>query len=263
MHVLRHCRWIAAGLILPIGAWPALAQAGTPLTLPALAACDGQTEADITQTPITAQDPAVARLLTAIQQTFDTALAENILKTVELPNRIAAVSPKRHAARSGLAMSVKVTPNASASQTLAALANPTFGERDGMAVRVHQQLVPSGALNTDIRLIHQTGALDAGFDLAAQQSLVTADPTAMRYEGRAVVNLGHTMQFGLAARGTLGTLESPRLAGSELAGPTLHFNLKDRNLSLVSDFGYDFGLNPISAATGRQFRAKLDLKLSL
>lgn len=268
MYFANPSRRMFAGVIVLIGAWPALANAGAPpamapLALPALAACDGQTEADITQTPITAQDPAVARLLVAIQQTFDTALAENILKAVALPTRLAEAMPKRGTVRPGVSVSGKVPANTSTAQTLAALANPSFGARDGMAVSVHQQLAPSGALNTDIRFMHQTEAIDAGFNLAARQSLVTTDPMAMRYEGRAMVNLGQTMQFGLAARGTLGTLEAPTLGGTERAGPALHLHLNDRSLSLVSDFGYDFGLNPVSAAAGPQFRARLDLKLSL
>ena len=255
----RPFRRIAACLIVLIGAWPLLALADTPLALPGLAACDGQNGTDITQTPITAQDPAVARLLVAIQQTFDTALAENLLKAVELGPRAA----RRRLAPRPAALVARIPATPTASGTLAALSNPSFGARDGMAVTIHPQLVASGALNTDIRFIHQTDAIDAGFDLATQQNLVAPDPMAMRYEGRAMVNIGTAMQFGLAARGTLGTIDAPRLAGTELAGPALHLNLNDRNLSLVSDFGYDFGLNQMSATSRAQFRAKLDLKLKL
>ena len=254
------------GLVALIGGWPvvALASAPTavangPLTLPALAACDGQSEADITQTPLTARDPAVARLLAATTQTFDTALAENILKSAVDPSWKA----KRRAKSPVVSRAAKVPTLANPAQNLAALANPTFGARDGMAVSIRQTLVPSGALNTDIRFIHQTGAIDAGFNLAAQRSLVAADPMALHYEGRAMVSLDQTVQFGLAARGTLGTFQAPNLAGTEIAGPALRFNLKDRNLSLVSDLGYDFGLNPVSAMSHTQFRAKLDLRLSL
>jgi hypothetical protein len=85
----------------------------------------------------------------------------------------------------------------------------------------------------------------------------------MRYDGRALVKFGPSMQLGVAAAGTLGTVAAPTLAGSETAGPLVHRNLIDHNLSLVSDLGYDFGLNPLSAASRTQFHAKLDLKIKL
>ena len=85
----------------------------------------------------------------------------------------------------------------------------------------------------------------------------------VQYDGRALVKFGPTLQMGVAARGTLGTLTAPTLAGNEIAGPLLHLNLFDSNLSLASDMGYDFGLNPLNTAARAQFHAKLDLKLKL
>jgi hypothetical protein len=67
----------------------------------------------------------------------------------------------------------------------------------------------------------------------------------------------------MAARGTLGTLAAPSLTGQESAGPLFHLNLIDRNISLVTDMGYDFDLNPLNTVPRNQFHAKLDLKLKL
>ena len=231
--------------------------------MPALAACDGQNEADLTVTPMTTADPAVTRLIAAIQQSFDAALADNILNSVG-DGRVMADGPaKPRPAHSVDSYIVKLAPSASSPSLIGALANPKFGTDDLMAVSIQPRLVPSGALKTDIRLSHHGDLVDAGFNLATQRSLVTADATAVRYDGRALVNFGPALQLGMAARGTLGTLAAPTLTGQESAGPLFHLNLIDRNISLVTDMGYDFDLNPLNAATRNQFHAKLDLKLKL
>jgi hypothetical protein len=264
-------RPIVIGLAALIGGCPVAASAGTPLALPALAACDGASEQDLTVTPMTTADPAVTRLIAAIQQSFDAALADNILNSVE-DGRVMADGPaKPRPARSVGSHIVKLAPDAPARSLIGALANPKFGTDDLMAVSIQPRLVPSGALNTDIRFSHSSALVDAGFNLATQRSLITADSMAMRYDGRALVKFGPAVQLGMAARGTLGTLAAPTLTGQETAGPLFHLNLIDRNLSLVTDMGYDFDLNPLNAATRgpfnavnrNQFHAKLDLKLKL
>jgi len=263
MHVRRDFRWIMADLAVLIGGCPLAALAGPSLALPALAACDGQSEPDLTTTPLSAQDPAVTRLIAAIDQSFDSALAHNILSSVKNGQMMADGPAKPRPPRRGTGYILKTAQAPPASPGLAALANPSFGESDAMAISIRPRLVPSGALNTDIRLSHSGEYFDAGFNLAAQRSLIAAEATAMRYDGQALVKFGPAMQLGVAASGTLGTVGAPTLAGQEMAGPLLHLKLIDRNLSLVTDMGYDFGLNPPSATARNQFHAKLDLKLKL
>jgi hypothetical protein len=256
-------RPVLIGLAALIGACPVTAWAGAPLAMPALAACDGQSEADLTVTPMTTADPAVTRLIAAIEQSFDAVLADNILNSVG-DGRVMADGPaKPRPGRSIGSYIVKLAPGTPTPSLISALANPRFGTDDLMAVSIQPRLVPSGALNTDIRFSHRSDLLDAGFNLATQRSLITADSTAMRYDGRALVKFGSVLQLGMAARGTLGTLAAPSLTGQESAGPLFHLNLIDRNISLVTDMGYDFDLNPLNTVPRNQFHAKLDLKLKL
>jgi hypothetical protein len=261
-HASRHRRPFSGALIALIGAWPGLAHADVPLPLPmpGMAACDAPDEPEIALPALADLDEALPRLLDGFDVAFNAQLIDNILKSVGDATRLAAVPAKPRATGPDAPFIIRTgdsTPSAPAR------ANASFGAREGMAVSINPRLVSSGALNTDIRFSHTTSGLDAGFNLAAQQSLVTPDPMAMRYDGRALVTVGPTMQFGVAARGSLGTIGAPTLSGNEMAGPLLHLNLIDSNLSLVSDVGYDFGLNPVSVVSHNQFHAKLNLKLRL
>jgi hypothetical protein len=246
-----------------IAAWPGVSHAAAPVPQLDSELCDGPEEPDLALPELADLGADMPDRLDRFDHAFNAAMVDNILKSVGDVTHMAGVSTSPRQPGVLDAFLVKPPASVASAPTLATLAHPTFGNHDGMAISINPRLVQSGALNTDIRISHSSEILDAGFNLATQQSLLTADPMAVRYDGRALVKFGPTLQMGVAARGSLGTLTAPTLAGNELAGPLLHINLIDSNLSLMSDMGYDFGLNPLSAAARTQFHAKLDLKLKL
>ena len=256
-------RRLAGVLIALIAAWPAASQAVSPVPQLDPELCDGPEVPDLALPELADLGTDLPDRIEGFDLAFNAAMVENILKSAGDVTRLALAPIKPHPAGALDAFNLKAPASVTAAPTLTALAHPTFGNRDGMAVSVNPRLVQSGALNTDIRFSHSSALLDAGFNLNTQQSLVTAEPMVVQYDGRALVKFGPTLQMGVAARGTLGTLTAPTLAGNEIAGPLLHLNLFDSNLSLASDMGYDFGLNPLNTAARAQFHAKLDLKLKL
>jgi len=254
-------RAAACLIALALGAArPAMADPGMVLVDPQ--ACDGDVQPDATMVELANLDADLSARLAAFDLVFNRDLIERLVRTTG--DAVRAVPPPRTAATT-ISDAFRVRPPASvlATPSLTARLHPSFGDGGTMAVSVNPRLDPSGALDTDIRVRHSDALVDAGFNLATQQSLITPDPMALRYDGQALVRFGPALQMGLAAKGTLGTLAAPTLAGSETAGPLLHFGLIDRRVSLVSDLGYDFGLNPVSALSRTQFHAKLDLKLKL
>lgn len=260
----RHNGWrIAAGLVALVGVGPVPAQADAPLARPYLAECDGATEAPLALPPLPGVEQAIPGMLAEFQQAFDAVLTENILKAVGDATRLARVADKHRAGAPGDPFRVTGADTAFGPADKARLVTPTFGSRDLVAVSISPRLASASAFNTDIRFDHSSEWIDAGFDLAAQQSLTTTDPMAVRYDGRALVKVGPTVQLGVAARGSLGTLAAPTLNGNEVAGPLFHLNLIDQNVSLVSDLGYDFTLNPITTPVRNQFHAKLNFRLKL
>lgn len=252
-------RRLAGVSIALIAALPVIARAEVALPQLDPELCDGPEEPDLALPALSDLDAELPRLREGFDLAFNASVIDSILKSTGDVTRLASAPAKPRTVGAQDVFIVKIP----ASPPKSALANPTFGDRDGMAVSISPRLVSSGALNTDIKFNHSSDMVDAGLDLATQQSLVTADPMAMRYDGRALVKFGPTLQLGVAAHGTLGTVAAPTLSGSETAGPLFHINLIDQNVSLVSDLGYDFGLNPLSAASRTQFHAKLDLKLKL
>jgi len=236
--------------------------------------------------PVAMADPAIAlpdlpdlalaaqTSLGTFENVFNARLTDNILSSIGSLARARAPLPKpgTPSLRDAFAAtppSPGLAPDLAPGLApgLAMLVNPTFGAREGVAVSVAQRLVSTGpesaGINTDVRFSHADDRLDAGFALSGQRNFTTPDPMAISYDGHALVSFSQAMQFGLAARGTLGTVSTPTLNGAETAGPLLHLNLISRNLSLVSDVGYDFGLNPTSAMARSQLHMKMALKIKL
>lgn len=224
--------------------------------------------------PLPDLDGAALSLYETQSQVFEATLTANLLQSVGDATRMAG-DGRRGVAKPPVDP-FRVQPPVGAGQLaggfaagglaaggLAAIANPSFGSRDSVAVSITPRLVSSTELHTDIRLRHSGDLVDAGFDLAASQSLVSPDPARVRYDSHALVSVAPAMQLGLAARGSLGTVAAPMLGRDGIAGPLLRLNLTDSNLSLGSDLGYDFDLNPANAAARNQVHFKLNLKLKL
>jgi hypothetical protein len=245
-----------------LAAAPALAQAQPGMVLVDPQACDGAEQPDATMVELARLDADLSAKLGDYDLVFNRDLIDRIVRSAGDAVR-ALPQPKTGPAVVADAFQVRPPASVLAMPTLTARLHPRFGDGGTMAVSVNPHLDQSGALDTDIHLRHSDALVDAGFNLATQQSLIAADPMALRYDGQALVRFGPAVQMGLAAKGTLGTLAAPTLSGNETAGPLLHIGLIDSRLSLVSDLGYDFGLNPLSALSRTQFHAKLDLKLKL
>jgi len=251
------------------GAWAAPAHAGAlSLAMPTtLVSPDGMADPAVALPDLPNLEAAAHASFDAFEQVFNARLTDNILTSIGAMARVGVPAPKPHAPDLRDAFTARPPVALPTSPSLATLANPTFGAREGVAVSIAQRLVSTGpastGINTDIRISHAGNGLDAGFNLAGRQDFTAPDPMAVSYDGHALVNVGPAMQFGLAARGTLGTVSALALGGSEIAGPLFHLNLIDRNLSLVSDVGYDFGLNPTSAMTRSQLHVKMALKIKL
>jgi hypothetical protein len=213
--------------------------------------------------PLPDLDAAALRLYESEAQVFEATLTANLLQSVGDATRLAGDG--RLAGAKPPVDPFRAQPPAGSVPAggLAVIANPSFGSRDGVAVSITPRLVSSTELHTDIRVRHSGDLVDAGFDLAASQSLVLPDPARVRYDSHALLSLAPAMQLGLAARGSLGTVAAPMLGRDDIAGPLLRLNLTDSNLSLGSDLGYDFDLNPANAATRNQMHFKLNLKLKL
>jgi hypothetical protein len=241
---------------VPADTSPNSAESGTPGE-PTIAAMP------IVFAPLPDLDDAARDLFATDSQTFEATLTANLLQSVGNVTRLADNAlPVR---RNGPVDPFRATPPANLANggNLTALVNPTFGSREGVAVSISPRLVGSGAVNTDIRVHHAGDIVDADFNLAAHRQLFGPDATAMRFDSHALVSVAPAMQLGVTARGSLGTLSAPTLGHDDIAGPLMQLNLVNRNVSLVSDLGYDFGLNSVSAATRNQLYFKLNLKLKL
>jgi hypothetical protein len=265
----RTDRCIAGLLVATAGAWSGPAQAGVlSLAMPAtLASPDGMDDPAIAMPDPTDLDLAAQATRDGFEVAFNAQLTGNILQSIGVATRIDGRLPKPHVLDIREAFAAKLPKTLRPDPSFAAIANPTIGSREGVAVSVADQIVPtdkqSTGLNTDIRVSHQSAGVDAGFNLAGRRNFNVPDPMAVSYDGHALVNVGPSVQFGVAARGTLGTLSALALGSTQTAGPLMHVNLIDSNLSLSSDVGYDFGLNQLSATTKSQVHVKMALKLKL
>ena len=87
--------------------------------------------------------------------------------------------------------------------------------------------------------------------------------TFMRFDSHALVSVAPATQVGVIARGSLGTMSAPMLGNDGIGGPLMQLDLVNHNVSLVSELGYDFEQNSVSAAARNQLHFKLNLKLKL
>ena len=265
----RTDRRIAIALVAMAAAWALPVHAGVlSLAMPAtLASPDGMDDPGIAMADLADLELAARASQDDFDQAFDAQLTGNILQSIGLATRLGGRAPKprgpdlRDAFTARLPQALRLDPS------LATLANPTFGTREGLVVSVADELVPtakgSSGINTDIHISHESGGVDAAFNLAGRQDFNMPDPMAVSYDGHALVNVGPAVQLGVAARGTLGSVSALALGNTQTAGPLLHLNLIDSNLSLSSDVGYDFGLNPINPTNRSQVHLKLALKIKL
>ncbi len=266
---------LAAGVLGAVGIGgvpcPALAQGPVALTVPPAEVTTDSgapTETAIVAIPIVFAplpdlDDAARGLFAADSQTFEATLTANLLQSVGNVTRVAGDAAPARPPEPVDPFRAKPPGNVASAGNLTALANPTFGSREGVAVSISPRLVESGAMNTDIHVRHAGDIVDADFNLAAHRRLFGPDATAMSFDSHALVSVAPAMQLGVTARGSLGTLSAPMLGHDGIAGPLMQLNLIDRNVSLVSDLGYDFGLNSTSAASRNQLHFKLNLKLKL
>ncbi|WP_420383753.1 hypothetical protein [Novosphingobium sp.] len=253
---------IAAGCAQP-------AHAGVlSLAMPAtLASPDGMDDPSVMMPDLADLDLAALSAQAGFAQAFDAALISNILQSTGLATRLAGgpvkppVSGVRDAFMAKLPRTMQLDPG------LAAIANPTFGAHEGVAVSVSDQFVAtdkqSAGINTEIRIIHKTGAVDAAFNLTGRQNFNVPDPMAVSYDGHALVSVGSMVQLGVDAHGTLGTVSALTTANMQTAGPRLRLNMGDGKMSISSDLGYDYGFNPATPANRSQVHVSMGLKLKL
>jgi hypothetical protein len=220
----------------------------------------------LTLPPVSDLDAIAAGAEDRFEVAYAAAMAEDIIRALyrTRPSFGQRIEPDVRAA-----FAARLHGPAPTSPTIAQLANPTVGSPQGVAVSFAQHLVSTGqaaaGLNSDLHVLHQTDGLDAGFDLAGRQNFVAPDPMQMSYDSHALVAVTSLMKLGVAARGSLGPINGMAFNGTRSAGPLLHLNLINRNVSLMSDVGYDFGLNPATATTAprSQLHVAMNLKLKL
>lgn len=251
--------WLVAALPAP-----ALAQTAGPTAQATAPAQDPFVAPPVTvfDTPPPDLAPAAWQLYNEQAAIFDATLTANLLQSVGEATRLAAADHQPGAKPPINPFRVRQPANLP-DGGLAALGNASFGSRDAVAVNIKPRLVSSSEFKTDVQLRHSGDWVDAGVDLAASQSLTAPDPARVQYDSHALFNIVPDMQVGVVARGSLGTVSSPVLGRDGVAGPLLRFNVADRNLSLGSDLGYDFDLNPANLAARNQVHFKLNLKLKL
>lgn len=232
-------------------------------------------EPDFTSLPVIQPDPvdldaAALAALADFEPRFEAMQTENILAAIGNIARI-GLPPVRSARAAGGPddpFMVKTPGSVQPPPSLTQLANPSFGSQQGLAVSVADRIVSTGpnalGMNTDIHVVHQAGAVDAALNLAGRSNFAVPDPMAVSYDGHALVALNHIMQVGVAARGSLGTINSVGFVGTQTAGPRFRLNLADENLTVASDVAYDFGLNQTGAALIRpQLKMQMSVKLKL
>jgi len=266
----RTDRRIAIALAVIAVLWVLPAQAGVlTLAMPAtLASPDGMDDPGIAMADLADLDLAGRASQDDFDQAFNAQLTGNILQSIGLATRLDERRPQPHVPDLREAFAAKPPQTLRPDPSLATLANPTFGTREGVAVSVAGAIVPtdkqSSGLNTDIRISHKAGGVDAAFNLAGRQDFNVPDPMAVSYDGHALVDVAPAVQLGVAARGSLGSVSALALGNTQTAGPLLHLDLNDSNhLSLSSDVGYDFGLNTVNATNRSQVHVKMALKIKL
>lgn len=217
--------------------------------------------------PATDLDAAVEAAKARFEVVFSAMIANGILRSVGLAARDASPRIALQARDGGDPFAARLAHPPPGEPSLAAIVNPRFGSRDTLAISIAQKLVPtarqSSGLASDIRISHQDGTLDAGFNLSGRQDFTAPDPMALSYDGHALVAVSDGVQLGLTARGQLGSFGALTTSGTEVAGALVRFKLGSERLSVGSDLGYDFGLNPQSEATQRQVHAKINLNIKL
>lgn len=146
-----------------------------------------------------------------------------------------------------------------------ALAAQKLGREDLLAVGINQKFASSTSYQTDLALRHASGPIDVNVNVTGDQPLASHAPMALQYDGQALVAVVPQVQLGLAAKGPLGTLQDPTTQGDQTAGPLMRLKLQHRNMSLSTDAGYDFRLNPTAAynADSERFHVKVGLNISL
>jgi hypothetical protein len=233
-----------------------------------LSGVDTGAESPVTLPPAADLDAAAAHARDEFETAFNAGVTDNILRAVFIGLPAYARPAPTHEPDLRAAFAARLHGAAPTSPSLAALANPTIGQPQGVAVSFAQHLVSTGeaaaGLNSDLHVRHQTDGLDAGFDLAGRQNFVAPDPMTVSYDSHALVAVNSAMKLGVSAHGSLGSINSMAFnSNAHSAGPLLHLNLIDRNVSLMSDVGYDFGLNPMTTAARSQLHVAMNLKLKL
>ena len=147
-----------------------------------------------------------------------------------------------------------------------ALAAQKLGREDLLAVGINQKFASSTSYQTDLALRHVSGPVDVNVNVTGDQPLASHAQMALKYDGAALVAVVPQVQLGVAAQGPLGTLQAPTTqTGDQTAGPLMRLKLQHRNLSLSTDAGYDFRLNPTAGLNPDvdRFHVKVGLNIKL
>lgn len=147
-----------------------------------------------------------------------------------------------------------------------ALAAQKLGRENLLAIGIAQKFASSTSYQTDLALRHVSGPVDVDVKVTGDQPLANHAPMALQYDGAALVAVVPQVQLGVAAKGPLGTLQAPTTqTGDQIAGPLMRLKLQHRNLSLSTDAGYDFRLNPAASLNpdADRFHVKVGLNIKL
>jgi len=147
-----------------------------------------------------------------------------------------------------------------------ALAAQKLGREDLLAVGINQKFASSTSYQTDLALRHVSGPVDVNVNVTGDQPLASHAQMALKYDGAALVAVVPQVQLGVAAQGPLGTLQAPTTqTGDQTAGPLMRLKLQHRNVSLSTDAGYDFRLNPTAGLNPDvdRFHVKVGLNIKL